>query len=116
MKKVILYLMTILNCSTPLYPQWVSAPSINLPICAVPETQREARICNDGAGNIFIYWRDYRNEPTILGGDLYAQKLDALGIPLWTANGASLISGTGGQFDLKVISDGEQGAYLVWRT
>ena len=116
MKKFILCLITVLNCSTVFYPQWVSDPSINLPISTVAETQREARICSDGAGNTFIFWRDYRNEPTIFGGDLYAQKLDALGIPLWTANGMSLISGTGGQFDPKVISDGEQGAYLVWRT
>jgi subtilisin-like proprotein convertase family protein len=116
MKKVILYLITILNCSTILYPQWVSDPSINLPICTVAETQREARICNDGAGNIFIFWRDYRNEPTLFGGDIFAQKLDMSGLPLWGSNGNSIISGFGGQFDLKVISDGEQGAYLVWRT
>ncbi len=115
MKKFILFLITFLNSSTVLYPQWVPDPSINLPISTVAETQREARICNDGAGYIFIFWRDYRNEPTIFGGDLYAQKLDALGMPLWTANGSSLISGTGGQFDLKVISDGQQGAYLVGR-
>jgi len=116
MKKVILCLITILNCSTVLYPQWVSDPSINLPICTVAETQREARICNDGAGNIFIFWRDYRNEPTLFGGDIFAQKLDMSGVPLWGSNGNSIISGFGGQFDLKVISDGEQGAYLVWRT
>ena len=116
MKKFILYLTTILNCSTILYPQWVSDPSINLPICTVAETQREARICNDGAGNIFIFWRDYRNEPTLFGGDIFAQKLDMNGVPLWGSNGNSIISGFGGQFDLKVISDGEKGAYLVWRT
>ena len=38
------------------------------------------------------------------------------GVPLWQSNGNSIISGFGGQFDLKVINDGEQGAYLVWRT
>lgn len=116
MKKFTLCLITFLNSSAVLYPQWVPDPSINLPISTVAETQREARICNDDAGDIFIFWRDYRNEPTIFGGDLYAQKLDAIGIPLWTADGTPIISGFGGQFDVKVISDGEQGAYLVWRT
>lgn len=96
--------------------QWVSDPTTNLSICTAEQTQRETRLCDDGAGNIFIFWRDYRNEPTIFGGDLYAQKLNAHGVPLWAASGSSLISGFGGQFDLKVISDGEQGAYLVWRT
>jgi hypothetical protein len=97
-------------------PQWVSDPTTNLAICTVAETQREVRICNDGAGNIFIFWRDYRNEPTIFGGDIFAQKLDMSGVPIWGSNGNSIISGFGGQFDTKVISDGEQGAYLVWRT
>ena len=108
-------LLTVLIC-TSIVPQWSTDPSVNLALCTVAQTQREARICNDDAGNIFIFWRDYRNEPTIFGGDLYAQKLDMSGVPLWTSNGTNIISSFGGQFDIKVISDGKQGAYLVWRT
>jgi hypothetical protein len=97
-------------------PQWSTDPTLNLAVCTVNETQRETRICGDGNGNTFLFWRDYRFETTLFGGDIYVQKLDIKGMPVWTANGSSLISGYGGQFDPKVISDGEQGAYMIWRT
>jgi len=97
-------------------PQWSTDPTVNLAVCTANETQRETRICRDDNGNAFLFWRDYRNEATLFGGDIYAQKLDMNGMPDWNANGTSLISGFGGQFDTKVISDGEQGVYLVWRT
>ena len=97
-------------------PQWSSDPTINLAVCTADETQRETRICKDDNGNVFLFWRDYRNETTLFGGDIYAQKLDINGNPVWIANGTSIITGFGGQFDPKVVSDGEQGTYLVWRT
>ncbi len=114
--KQILFFTLLIILTISVHSQWISDPSTNLAICTSEQTQRETRLCNDVTGNIFVLWRDYRNEPTIFGGDLYAQKLDALGMQLWTAGGLSLISGFGGQFDTKVISDGEQGAYLVWRS
>lgn len=114
--KQILFFTLLIILTISVHSQWISDPSTNLAICTSEQTQRETRLCNDGTGNVFVLWRDYRNEPTIFGGDLYAQKLDALGMQLWTAGGLSLISGFGGQFDTKVISDGEQGAYLVWRS
>ena len=82
--------------SSIIIPPWVSDPATNLAICTVEQTQRETRLCKDDAGNIFIFWRDYRNEPTIFGGDLYAQKLDMCGVPLWQSNGNSIISSFGG--------------------
>ena len=108
-------LLTALIC-TSVIPQWSTDPSVNLALCTSAQTQREARICNDGAGNAFIFWRDYRNEPTVFGGDIYAQKLDMLGIPQWVNNGTSLVSGFGGQFDPQVLNDNENGFYLIWRT
>jgi subtilisin-like proprotein convertase family protein len=116
MKKNILRVLLFLLYPFLLYPQWVPDPTTNLAVCTVEQTQRETRLCNDGDGNVFVFWRDYRNEPTIFGGDIYVQKLDAKGIGLWTQNGKAIVTGFGGQFDPKVISDGEQGIYLVWRT
>jgi len=115
-KSFSLLVVFIVLYSSFIIPQWVSDPTTNLAICTVAETQREARICNDGAGNIFIFWRDYRNEPTIFGGDIFAQKLDMLGMPQWVNNGTSLVSGFGGQFDPQVLNDNENGFYLIWRT
>ena len=112
LQTLIFYLLLTQICLA----QWISDPTTNLAVCIMDQTQRETRLCNDGAGNLFVFWRDYRNEPTIFGGDTYAQKLDTKGIGLWNHNGNSVITGSGGQFDTKVISDGEQGAYLVWRT
>jgi len=108
------FLTTIIFTSN--FAQWSTDPSTNLAVCYAAQNQRETRVCNDGTGTTFILWRDYRNEATIFGGDLYAQKLDIAGTSLWSNNGNSIISEFGGQFDPKFINDDNNGFYLVWRT
>jgi subtilisin-like proprotein convertase family protein len=114
--KLILVFLLLIILPVSVNSQWVSGPSTNLAICTADQTQRETRVCNDGSGNTVILWRDYRNEATIFGGDLYAQKLDIAGTSLWSNNGNSIISEFGGQFDPKFINDDNNGFYLVWRT
>ncbi len=99
----------------PIHSQWSMDPKTNLAISIVNETQRETEICKDNKGNYYVFWRDYRNEPSIFGGDIYAQKIDSRGIAQWSANGISVVTKSAAQFDVKVIYDGSGGIYLVWR-
>ena len=108
-----LFFIIMCNVST---SQWSSDPSTNLAVCTINQAQRETRICTDEQSNAFIFWRDYRNETSLFGGDIYAQKLDVNGNALWESDGKAIINNSGGQFDPKVIRDKNNGTYLIWRT
>jgi len=47
--------------------------------------------------------------------DLYAQRIDADGVPRWTANGVAVTTAAGNQELAKVVSDGAGGAIVSWR-
>ncbi len=79
-------------------------------ICSTPEQQRKPRIVSDDAGGSIIVWEDNR------GGeyDIYAQRVDDLGNPLWTAEGIAVCEYSGSQRYPDVASDGAGGAFVVW--
>jgi len=81
-----------------------------IPICAVAGNQYPNDIISDGAGGAIITWQDYR------GGnwDIYAQKVDANGNALWTANGVVVCAAAGSQNSPIVILDGAGGAIIAW--
>jgi hypothetical protein len=57
------------------------------PVATAPDNQFGSGIASDGAGGAIIVWQDHR-----LGSpDIYAQRIDASGTPLWVA---VAISGT----------------------
>lgn len=68
----------------------------------------------DGAGGVFIAWTDDRTG----NRDVYAQRIDSNGNPMWTINGAPIVSSAGDQFVLgfKLIPDGSGGVYIFWQT
>lgn len=68
------------------------------------------RAASDGAGGVIVTWHDAR-----LGQyDIYAQRVDAGGTPLWTADGLRVYSNALDQRDPAIVSDGQGGAILVW--
>jgi len=67
-------------------------------------------ICPDGFGGAIIVWRDTRN----LSQDIYAQRIDADGQPLWTPNGVAVCTDVATQMDPHVVSDGAGGAVITW--
>jgi hypothetical protein len=48
-------------------------------------------------------------------GDIYAQRVDLSGTPLWTQNGVAICTATGTQDEMQMGADGSGGAILVWR-
>jgi len=68
---------------------------------------------SDGAGGAIIAWQDTRNGgPT---GDIYVQRMNAAGFPLWTGNGVALCTAGGDQVALQIASDGAGGAVVAWQ-
>ncbi len=66
----------------------------------------------DGTGGLIITWQDRRTDSW---GDLYAQRLNSLGIPLWQINGIAITTATGEQSMPVIASDGDAGAIFVWQ-
>ncbi len=63
--------------------QWSPNPATNLPICNAGGDQVQPKIANAPSGETIVSWYDNR----VGGFDVYAQRLDDSGTPLWTPNG-----------------------------
>ncbi|MDK9700629.1 MAG: T9SS type A sorting domain-containing protein [bacterium] len=68
-------------------------------------------------GGCIVAWIDYRDD--VLGGAVYAQKLSPTGITQWhslgdTIVGVRIAATPEQQLNIKMISDGGDGAILVW--
>ena len=67
-------------------------------------------IISDGAGGTIITWADYRNGYS----DIYAQRLNGLGVAQWAPNGVVICSAQGDQVGPQIIADGSGGAIVAW--
>jgi len=79
-------------------------------VCGAPEFQQHPAVVSDGAGGVIIAWEDYR----WLNRDIWAQRLDADGNPLWAADGEMVCVEQGHQKQVQVVSDGTGGAICSW--
>lgn len=81
-------------------------------ICNNSITQNRPQIISDGSGGAIIVWEDLRNN--INANDIYAQRIDSNGNPLWTINGVPVCNATGGQDRPMIETDGQGGAIITW--
>jgi len=88
--------------------QWIDN---GVPVCTATDMQSDLRIASDGAGGAIITWEDYRTG----GYDVYAQRIDPNGYPLWTVNGVAVSTWLGSQSEPQIVSDGSGGAVIAWR-
>jgi len=70
------------------------------------------RIVSDGAGGAIVVWQ--RDSSGTGSTDLYAQRVNASGVPQWTAGGVTVCTAVNAQYDQRVISDGAGGAIISW--
>ena len=89
---------------------WPSDPTVNGPLCTAAGDQHAPTIISDGARGAIITWEDKR------GGyaDIYAQRVNSAGVPLWTAGGVALCTAAFNQFNPTIASDGAGGAIVTW--
>lgn len=81
-----------------------------IPVCTHPTLQDDLNAIADGHGGVIVAWEDWRNG----NQDIYAQRIDSTGTPLWKSNGVPVYSGTGDQYDPVLLADGEGGAIFAW--
>ena len=79
-------------------------------LCTAVWDQQFPTITSDGAGGAIVTWEDERTR----ANDIYAQRVNATGTPLWTANGVAVCTLTGGQNSPTITSDGVGGAIITW--
>ncbi|HET7226744.1 MAG TPA: hypothetical protein VFK69_13630 [Candidatus Eisenbacteria bacterium] len=99
-----------------IYTQRVSASGVaqwttdGVAVAALSGDQINPVVVSDGAGGAIIAWQDNR------GGnfDVYAQRLNAAGVPQWTANGVAVCTAALDQQLPKIASDGAGGAIVAW--
>lgn len=80
-------------------------------ICTAPYGQHLPDITTDNARGAIITWYDYRSNHT---NQIYAQRIDPNGNPLWTFNGAAVCTTDYNTHTPHIISDGSGGAIIAW--
>lgn len=103
--------------------QWAAE---GVAISAQDRQQGVPQLISNGAGGAIIVWQDNRNDLNY--GDIYAQRVDAAGVPQWTVDGIVVADAgiaftppfqpTRQNIDLinpQLATDGTDGAIIVWR-
>ncbi|MCX5725947.1 MAG: hypothetical protein NT030_01980 [Candidatus Saganbacteria bacterium] len=80
-----------------------------VPVCTAEGAQRNPRMLIDGA-DIFIVWEDFRSSYP----QIYIQKLDQDGRPLFESNGLPVSRIELSQVNPQLISDGKKGAIVIF--
>jgi len=105
--------------TTDIYAQRIDSSGTNswtidgIAVCNQAGSQTAPRIAPDGSGGAAIAWTDGRTGPN--PNDIYAQRIDANGTGLWTANGVGVSSAGGNQRIPVIINDGSNGIIVSWQ-
>ena len=81
-------------------------------VCTAVGFQSYPVLVPDGSGGAIVAWDDDRTGTGV--SRIYAQRVNASGVPQWTANGVQLASGGGGQARPIIATDGAGGAIVAW--
>ena len=80
----------------------------------VAYAQYDPKIVSDGLGGAIISWTDNRTGVAPGTADIYAQRVNSTGAVQWTATGIIICTSAGDQIKSQLVSDGNNGAYIVW--
>ena len=70
-------------------------------------------VVSDGLSGAIVAWKDTRGGGT--NGDIYARRVGANGVPVWTADGVAVCTAVGDQDQPAVVGDGAGGVLVGWR-
>ncbi|MEJ2722919.1 MAG: hypothetical protein P8181_17540, partial [bacterium] len=80
-------------------------------VCIAAGDQLYPELVSDGDYGAIIAWRDGR----VVDHDVYAQRLNANGVPRWIHNGKPVCTELGYQNQVQITTDGDHGAIIAWR-
>jgi hypothetical protein len=81
------------------------------PVCTQTADQSTPGLISDGAGGIIVSWSDWRSG---IERDIYAQRLNALGQPVWPLDGVVVVNKTNREHNQRMVMDGQGGAIVVF--
>ncbi|UCH85246.1 MAG: T9SS type A sorting domain-containing protein [Candidatus Latescibacterota bacterium] len=90
---------------------WPNDPMQNVPVCVAANSQFWSKAISDNAGGLIVVWGDFRTSEF----DIYAQRLDNLGNPLWGIDGIAVCAAPDSQRVPEIVADGAGGAIIVWQ-
>jgi hypothetical protein len=85
----ILCLVIALGLPSPGRAQW--RPD-GVPVAALANAQNAVQMVGDGSGGAYLVWQDNRTPAN--AGDIYMQRINSRGEPLWAEGGIAVASGT----------------------
>jgi hypothetical protein len=80
-----------------------------IPLCSTAGTQRDPRICPDGAGGAVVVWVDFRNS----NWDIFGQRMDSSGAIIWGKDGLAVCAAPLTQYSPQLVG-GEWGTIVAW--
>lgn len=75
-------------------------------------------VAGDGSGGAVVAWRDTRSDPVAGNTEIYAQRIDGAGAPLWAPNGVKILGFSGSKWSTRtpiIAPDGSGGAVVAWQ-
>ncbi|MBI4719696.1 MAG: hypothetical protein HY770_00350 [Chitinivibrionia bacterium] len=72
-----------------------------------------SQVASAGSGGTIVTWMDSRNSGSGVY-DIYAQKVNSEGDPIWTENGVSVCIKSNYQHDPMIVADDAGGAIVAW--
>jgi hypothetical protein len=90
------------------YPLWQADGA---PVCTQNADQSTPALITDGTGGIIVSWSDWRSG---IERDIYAQRLDANGNPMWTYDGTVVTNKVNREHNERLVSDGQGGVIVVF--
>jgi hypothetical protein len=102
-----IYVQRISRAGVPLW-----APN-GVPLCTASGDQSDTylAIVSDGAGGAIVAWNDFRSGTNF---QIYAQRINGAGTPLWTPDGVMVCTAPGSQQTPAIATDGVGGAIITW--
>lgn len=113
MKAKILSTLSGLLILTNGYSQWNIDPSINTPVSTAINNQNNCVIVTDSKKGAIMVWEDHRNNT--VSSDVYSQRLNSAGLPMWTTNGVAICTDTAAQSNIVAIDAGNGSAIFAWQ-
>ncbi len=111
---VALVLFLVAGLAQTVFGQWSNDPTVNTPVVTQLHTQPDPKLCPDGTGGTIIVWQRLSYAGGYSDCKIYAQRLNAAGVPQWTTNGAAICTATSNQWSPALVGDGLGGAIITW--
>jgi hypothetical protein len=80
-------------------------------VCLADSEQAYPKAAADGSGGVIVTWHDLRGG---VNENVYAQKLNANGVPQWTLDGVAVCTAADRDYRPEIASDGSGGAIITW--